>query len=366
MNSRTTHFNSATPVETSKMEEEAALDVIDVYQIHGGDGDGADIIFNFNGKRIAVSVFPQNDDPVQDRLIHLIDRIATDDVEEDEYDGLEDEILEVILNAGRPVFKAQATPQIEPETSRDLHSIIYPPTAHFQLIGTSDNVIITPIKASEAYTLSADDSNYDGAEAEEVELGVDLALPCFSSRTILCTEVFVEGAGHVASHVLVEGTEMFCKALGSAGGLIDTSVGRELGCLQDIRNSLSPQRDFTIRIPHLLGYARHADSNRIIGFLRQWIPGQRLRGMDVPKLSVQRRQKWMTQIRQSIHALHSKGVVWGDGKASNVIVDERDDAWLVDFGGGWTEGWVSEDLADTMEGDEQAISRIEQFLELTS
>ena len=47
-----------------------------------------------------------------------------------------------------------------------------------------------------------------------------------------------------------------------------------------------------------------------------------------------------------------------------MIVDERDDAWLVDLGGGWTEGWVSEDLADTMEGDEQAISRIEHFLEL--
>lgn len=86
--------------------------------------------------------------------------------------------------------------------------------------------------------------------------------------------------------------------------------------------------------------------------------------MNVPKMSVQRRRKWISQIRQAVRALHSKGIVWGDGRASNVIVDERDDAWLVDFGAGWTEGWVSEDLADTMEGDEQAISRIEHFLEL--
>ena len=350
------------------MERGAALDVVDVYQIHGGDGDGAEIIFSFNGKRIAVSVFPsysvsqQNGDSVQNRLIYLMDRVATGDVEDDEYDDLEDEILGVILDAGRPVFKAQTTPPIKPKTSRDLHGIIYPPTSHFRLLGTSDNAVIIPIKASEAYTLSADDS-YDSG-AEETELNIDLAFPCYSSRAILCTEVFVEGSGHLASLVLVEGTEMFCKAIGSAGGLIGTSVGRELSCLQDIHKHLPSQHNVALRIPHLLGYVRHADTDRIIGFLRQWIPGQRLREIDVPKTSVQRRRKWNTQIRQAVRALHSQGIVWGDGKASNVIVDERDDAWLVDFGGGWTEGWVSEDLADTMEGDEQAISRIEHFLEL--
>ncbi|KAG9249961.1 uncharacterized protein F5Z01DRAFT_667628 [Emericellopsis atlantica] len=347
---------------------EAGADIVDVYQIHGGDGDGADIIFNFNGKRIAVSVFPsysagqQNQNSVQNRLIHLMDRIATGDVEDDEYDDMEDEILEIILNAGRPVFKAQTTPQIESKTSRDLHGIIYPATSHFQLLGSSENAFIAPIKASEAYTLSADDSYYQ--EAEELELGIDLSLPWYSSRAILCTEVFVEGSGQVASLVLVEDAEMFCKALGSAGGLIGTSVGREMGCLQDIYDRLPPQHNATIHIPHLLGYVRHADTYRIIGFLRQWIPGQRLREMDVPKVSFQRRRKWHCQIRQAVRALHSKGIVWGDGKASNVIVDEHDDAWLVDFGGGWTEGWVSEELADTMEGDEQAIRRIGQFLQL--
>jgi Ser/Thr protein kinase RdoA (MazF antagonist) len=62
--------------------------------------------------------------------------------------------------------------------------------------------------------------------------------------------------------------------------------------------------------------------------------------------------------------LHTQHIIWGDGKAANVIIDEQDDAWLIDFGGGWTDGWVDEELADTVEGDQQAISKIGTFLEL--
>lgn len=51
-----------------------------------------------------------------------------------------------------------------------------------------------------------------------------------------------------------------------------------------------------------------------------------------------------------------------DGKARNVIVDDEDAAWLIDFGGGFTEGWVSEELAGTVEGDEEAVKKIVDFL----
>jgi hypothetical protein len=32
------------------------------------------------------------------------------------------------------------------------------------------------------------------------------------------------------------------------------------------------------------------------------------------------------QIREAIHTLHGIGTIWGDGKASNVVIDEQDDA----------------------------------------
>jgi tRNA A-37 threonylcarbamoyl transferase component Bud32 len=65
-----------------------------------------------------------------------------------------------------------------------------------------------------------------------------------------------------------------------------------------------------------------------------------------------------------VDQLHEIGVVWGDGKAGNVIIDNDDIAWLIDFGGGWTEGWVDEELADTVEGDEQAVRNIIKFLDI--
>jgi hypothetical protein len=45
-------------------------------------------------------------------------------------------------------------------------------------------------------------------------------------------------------------------------------------------------------------------------------------------------------------------------------VDDRDDAWLIDFGGGWTRGWLDESLAGTYDGNYQAIQRIYGFLGL--
>lgn len=31
--------------------------------------------------------------------------------------------------------------------------------------------------------------------------------------------------------------------------------------------------------------------------------------------------------------LHGIGIVWGDGKAENVLIDINDNAWIIDFGG---------------------------------
>src|SRR5690606_36228905 len=121
-----------------------------------------------------------------------------------------------------------------------------------------------------------------------------------------------------------------------AGGLIGTSVGRELECLQEARRLPPPERDTTIRIPQLLGYVRHADTDRVVGLLRQWVPGRRLRDIDVPAMPAQHRQKWIRQIRDAVHALHARETIWGDVKAANVVIDEQDDAWLIHFGGGWT------------------------------
>ncbi|KAG9252907.1 uncharacterized protein F5Z01DRAFT_689593 [Emericellopsis atlantica] len=290
------------------------LDRLAVLQIHAGDGDGADLIFNFNSQRIAVSIFPsssnhdRNRRSIQDHLIDVLGRAASDDMGDFEYEELKDEILGVILDAGRTIFKAQATLQIKLNPPRDLHSAIYPPTLHFQLLDTDGKPVIIPIEPSDTYTLSAED-----------ELDINNTLPYYTTKAILIREI----------RVLVNGKEI---------GLIGTS-----------------ELDATIHTPH-------EDMGRIVGFLRQWIPGRRLRDIDVPATPVQRRQKWIRQIREVVHTLHAKEIIWGDGKASNVIIDEQDDVWLIDFGGGWTYSWVDEELVNTIEGDALAISKLSEFL----
>ena len=98
-------------------------------------------------------------------------------------------------------------------------------------------------------------------------------------------------------------------------------------------------------------------------FVRQWIPGQRLQVV-ISEASIQWRQKRLEQIRQSVHILIVKGIIWDDWKASIVIIDEQDGAWLVDVGGGWCKGWVLEDAIDTLEGDGKIIRRLQKLLEL--
>jgi len=70
------------------------------------------------------------------------------------------------------------------------------------------------------------------------------------------------------------------------------------------------------------------------------------------------RLKWAEQIRHSLAQLHNLGILWRDVKTDNVLIDENNDAVLLDFGGGNTLGWVDEDKYGTMEGDQQGLQKI--------
>ncbi|CAG8885699.1 unnamed protein product [Penicillium egyptiacum] len=52
------------------------------------------------------------------------------------------------------------------------------------------------------------------------------------------------------------------------------------------------------------------------------------------------RQKWVDQISHTLKHFHSHNIIWGDAKAANVLIDINKDACLVNFGGGYTKGWV--------------------------
>ena len=109
------------------------------------------------------------------------------------------------------------------------------------------------------------------------------------------------------------------------------------------------------RIPRLLGIVRSSDHGDVIGLSETFVPHmhpenpsqgslddtddrtvklsrQTLYFMDLPTVSIERRERWIHQIEETIAAIHRLGVTWYDVKAGNVVINSvTDDAWLIDL-----------------------------------
>ena len=72
--------------------------------------------------------------------------------------------------------------------------------------------------------------------------------------------------------------------------------------------------------------------------------------------------KWLHQIEDMTDQMHANGIIWGDVQADNVLVDGEDNAWIIDFGGSYTEGWVDEPKMETLEGDMQGFAEMKRRL----
>jgi hypothetical protein len=75
------------------------------------------------------------------------------------------------------------------------------------------------------------------------------------------------------------------------------------------------------------------------------------------------RQRWASQIERIVRELHRHDIVWGDAKPDNVLIDHDDHAWVLDFHGGATEGWVERSMLETKEGDLHAVAKMEAALQ---
>ena len=105
------------------------------------------------------------------------------------------------------------------------------------------------------------------------------------------------------------------------------------------------------------------NGQEIAGMLFTWIEKKgvlcQTRAKDAP---TPLRRRWADQISRSLQVLHEQGIVWGDAKADNVLIDQDDNAWIIDFGGSYTAGWVDKDKAGTIEGDMQGLEKILDML----
>ncbi|KAH0840628.1 hypothetical protein FOPE_05937 [Fonsecaea pedrosoi] len=133
---------------------------------------------------------------------------------------------------------------------------------------------------------------------------------------------------------------------------------REFKILQQIKHSRLHQK---YRLPSIYGLVHYTNEpHKILGVLMECIyhQGTLADYIGTGRITRSLRQTWDSQILNTVLALHRHGIIWGDVKPDNVLVDNMENMWLVDFGGGFNPAYVDEDLVETVEGDLQGVSRI--------
>ncbi|KAF4444317.1 kinase subdomain-containing [Fusarium acutatum] len=140
----------------------------------------------------------------------------------------------------------------------------------------------------------------------------------------------------------------------------EKSFINELDKYNSIRDADLPE---SLRISRLIGLVRD-ETGQAFGLLLTYIDcgHKTLLCAAESDTSTELRKSWAQQVNDTVRRLHAAGIVWGDAKPNNILVDQKNDAWLIDFGGGYTNGWVSKEQSGTVEGDLQGLRKINEFL----
>ena len=163
-----------------------------IYQINTGNGDGADILFDYNDKQISVSIFPGTPPPpgnqseergslAEDHLINLLGRVLSVDTDDDKFEEMTDEALSMIIDAEKVFFAEMKPHHLVAQTKQDLHSLFYPEELFFRLSTISGKPCLVPIDPKEAYTCSGASFDYNSGDASNTNGDI----PQYSSKEIL-------------------------------------------------------------------------------------------------------------------------------------------------------------------------------------
>ncbi|KAI1195801.1 hypothetical protein F5X97DRAFT_230747 [Nemania serpens] len=162
--------------------------------------------------------------------------------------------------------------------------------------------------------------------------------------------VDLDGSGHM--------TTCFFKGFGTGVGACPMS--KEIKAYEKIHKAkFGPD----VRVGRLYGVAHDESSDATLGLLLAYID-HRITLYDAVEddIPLAMKQKWARQIEDTLKELHRVGVIWGDAKADNVIIDKENNVVIIDFEGGYTDGWVDAEKAGTVEGDLQGLQNIMAFL----
>ncbi|KAK3933808.1 hypothetical protein QBC46DRAFT_401172 [Diplogelasinospora grovesii] len=205
---------------------------------------------------------------------------------------------------------------------------------------------------------------------------LDSKLNTYSSRQV---QVLDHTSRLVPSRVLVDGTVYFFKpwVSGRVHGYYELQSYRKIlaaaeaspPLLTDARicrlhGLIIDEDDDVLQHYHLDSDEKDYPGTRLVGLLLTYIENKGTLVDLAPWSDCKNedRSRWSGQICESVKCLHAAGVAWGDAKPENVLVDKEGNAYLIDFGGSFTPGWVDEDKRETVEGDWQGVQRINDWL----
>jgi serine/threonine protein kinase len=156
------------------------------------------------------------------------------------------------------------------------------------------------------------------------------------------------------TRVAVDGQAFFFKSTERTG------VTSAMGEIKKFSKIPNPAQD--LRISRLYGIIQD-ERDPFIGLLFYHIDQEGPLSFVVkPDTPADLKERWSAQITNTLATLHDAGVVWGDAKADNVLIDKNNDAWVIDFEGAYTRGWVDREKAGTVEGDLQGSANIVRFI----
>ncbi|KAF2758965.1 hypothetical protein EJ05DRAFT_475205 [Pseudovirgaria hyperparasitica] len=184
----------------------------------------------------------------------------------------------------------------------------------------------------------------------------DLQIRLDSAGTDLRADSVEESLLHEPSKVYVMDHPYFFKAATQDNR---SQCERELQVFKEIEQAGLK----SLNITHLSAVV--CDSDGVFyGFLLPYINtyGNTLTWAMVTRATASERARWAEQVTHIVERLHAAGIVWGDVKADNVLVDTERNAWVVDFGGGHTIGWGESSTAGTIEGDRIGLQKILEFI----
>lgn len=318
----------------------------EVISIEGGVEDDCKITFKCNNKYFVILLSIQSpvDSIERDYLERLKCPLISGDEEKTE--RIFEELIDLLAGLCQPMFRKYAAIASEPRHPRPtLYNLLYLEVLLLHL-NTIEGTAVLHLQHGPLVSSPKSFRNEN------------LKLPIFKSSEIEILDILQRDT---VFRVLIEGSIRCAKVIGHQKST--KSIQREISSMEQISAAeLCPR----VHTPTLLGFISSEDDLALtLGFFMEYVePGPPLLSLEIDLIPRMKRAAWAKQISDDLKKLHGIGLIWGDAKAGNIILDKESNPWIIDFGGGYTDNWVDAALADTVMGDLQGLRQIMKFLQV--